>query len=89
MISVTNFRKNIFIIFQLMTNTKSSVEIYYKDKVYEVYCIETDKPIKRKVFRPDRVSQILPIESTTCQCGAVAFNGICTNTACSGYVKAV
>ena len=71
-----------------MINTGTPIEVYHKGKAYEVVLIPLDKPIKRTLHLRKYVSKVLPISSTICQCGAVAFNEICTNTACTGYVKA-
>lgn len=83
MISLTQFRINIFSLFKVMSSSNMMLEVVHNNKVYDVTVSLTDK--EPKLSRPKRkvAPQILDINTEVCpECGSLTFNGVCMNRQC-------
>lgn len=85
MLSLTQFKKNIFPMFKLMTNTGMIFEIVYKGTVYDVHVQTTKKKphtTRAKKARKDEVT-LQSIDMNQCNlCDSIRVGGICMNKEC-------
>ena len=84
MVSLTQFRMNVFSFFKVMSSSHMVLEVVHQKKVYDVTITLTDK--KPNLTRPKKVvaPQIIQVNTEICpDCGTLAFNGICMNRQCT------
>lgn len=83
MISLTQFRMNVFSLFKVLSSSNMILEVVHDRKVYDVTITLTDK--KPTLTRPKRklAPQIRQIDAEVCdECGSMKFNGVCMNRQC-------
>ena len=83
MLSLTQFRKNLFSIVKLLSSSGLVLEIVYNGEVYDVSILKTDKV--PNVTRPRRLAtpEVRQIDMAVCaECGSMMFNQICMNRQC-------
>lgn len=88
MLSLTNFRKHIYVVFKMMVETNQELEIVYDNKVYNLRLVVTDKKpaLTRTLRKLD--PEVRAISTVTCDnCGSLRFNGICMNRDCANSVQ--
>lgn len=84
MFSLSQFRTNLFPIFNLIKDNAVVLEVVYNKTVYEFSITKTNK--KPDLRRPKRVKKQTPVFSmpaTICEeCNELMISGICMNTKC-------
>lgn len=85
MLSLTQFKKNIFPLFKLMTNTGMIFEIAYKGTVYDIHVQTTKKKAHTTRAKKGRKEEVTlqALDVTPCTfCDSIRVNGICMNKDC-------
>jgi len=85
MLSITQFKKNIYPLFYLMRRTGAVFEIAYKGVVYDVHVQTTKKKPAMTRAKKSRLetSTVHRLDMTSCQsCGSVTVAGVCMNKDC-------
>jgi hypothetical protein len=90
MMSLSQFRLNMFQTFALMRDTGVTIEVYHRRKVYKLSIVPTNEKITRK-YKPRKDKKIIPnalIESKPCkECDSLLVNGLCMNQQCPSNQK--
>lgn len=80
MLTLNEFKKNIFAFFRVMTSTGAYIDLAYKGRAYRMYLedLGVDVPLRKEYKK--RVAPVVPIETSECpQCRGMAINGVCTS----------
>jgi hypothetical protein len=85
MMSLSQFRSHLFQTFALMRDTKVSIDVYHRRKVYRVHIEETGERVT-KPYRKKRQKHTIPnamLDTIECEtCGSMRVNGVCMNRDC-------
>lgn len=85
--SLSQFRKHLFTIFQLMKDTNISMKVAHRRKIYNITVEATTERVTTP-YRKSRTSVANKIDPSltktdTCDtCGDITFNGVCMNVKC-------
>lgn len=83
MLSLTQFRQNCYIVFNLLISSRAELEVVHKGKVYVITVRETNRipMLARQGRRKPQKLQNLSAEACNA-CTSVIVNGICMNNKC-------
>ncbi|HET8708954.1 MAG TPA: hypothetical protein VFL85_01595 [Candidatus Saccharimonadales bacterium] len=85
MLSVKQFRAQMYPLFHVMRKTGMVVEVVYRGVTYDIHVRATQKPPKL-TRRKRTLKQDLPLKIDAKECPAchgMMFEGVCMNTKCS------
>lgn len=83
--SLSQFRKHLFQSFALMRDTKVTIDVHHRRKVYKIHVEETGEKVKTPYKRKSPKNIIAPsmISSKACEkCDSLLINGVCMNKDC-------
>lgn len=85
MLSITQFKKNIYPLFAIMRKTGHVFEIVYKGVVYDVHVQATKKnPVRTRAKKARlETATVQRLETLPCpECDSIQVNGVCMNREC-------
>lgn len=85
MISLSQFRHNLFPIFKLMQSTGMTIDVYHNRVAYKVMVIPTHEPVKI-IYKPRVPRRLAPeaIHLSECPlCGNMRVADVCMNRKCT------
>lgn len=92
MMSLSQFRINLFKAFMMMKDSKAVFEVYHRRKVYLVHVQKTDRkvetPYKRTTARRNKISPQMITSESCPDCKDLLINGLCMNRDCKTNQKA-
>lgn len=84
MLSLKQFRRHAYPMFDLMEKTGHVFEIVHNGVVYDLHVAKTNRKPKLSRAKMVRDSELQDIEVTFCpDCNEIMFSGICMNTKCA------